>query len=96
MINSLPSSSYNAAVNQCSIYSLISVKFERYQVNTSSHFGHTCSCVMLPLIPPPNDSYRWVRRAEQRKNNRVHGREEAATETLHSIFVHILKWLVEN
>lgn len=26
----------------------------------------------------------------------MHGRERAATETPHSIFVHILKWLVEN
>lgn len=42
------------------------------------------------------NSIHWVRRAKQRKSNEVHGREEAATETLHSIFFHILKWLVEN
>lgn len=30
------------------------------------------------------------------ENNEVHGREEPAAETFHTIFAHILKWLVEN
>lgn len=89
MINSLLSISYNAAVIR--VLSAISVKLGN--VRTSCEHNQPLQLQLHKQSQTASTDGSWGQK--ERKNNEVHGREEAATETLHTVFVHILKWLVE-